>query len=61
MATIFISYARVDRAAIEGLRDELTRREHDVWMDVTQLPEASLFREEIALAIDRREIFMFAV
>jgi len=61
MATIFLSYARTDAVAVAVLHETLTASGHTMWIDVAALPEASPWREEIALAIERSDIFLFAV
>lgn len=61
MASIFLSYARVDAAAVALLHQALTDREHKLWIDVQDLPEASPWREDIVRAIDRSDVFVFVV
>ncbi len=61
MATIFLSYARIDRTLVAPLKEALEKQGHDVWIDQSGLPEASAWREEIRQAIVRRDIFLIAV
>ena len=34
---------------------------HDVWLDLEDLPAASPWRDEIARAIEQRDVFLFAL
>jgi WD40 repeat protein len=61
MASIFLSYSRSDASAAVALHKALTDRGHVVWRDQSDLPEASLFREEITAAIARSDIFLLAI
>jgi len=61
LATIFISYSRkdIDPARVLGQQSEALG--HEVWIDLEDLPPASLWREEVAEAIERADIFLFAL
>jgi len=60
MPSIFLSYSRRDTPAVQDLKEKLVALKHEVWVDVADLPEASLFRDEIAVAIERSDIFLLA-
>src|ERR1043166_8268487 len=61
MASIFISYSRKNLDAALRLETALIERGHDIWRYVSGLPEASLWRDEIATAIERSDVFLFLV
>jgi WD40 repeat protein len=61
MAAIFLSYSRADAAAVKELQSRLVELGHEVWRDEGNLPEASLWREEITNAIERSDVFLLAV
>jgi hypothetical protein len=52
MPSVFISYARPDRAIAESLANDLTARGIDVWWD-TQIDPGQNFRKAINDALDR--------
>jgi WD40 repeat protein len=61
LATIFISYARKNLALVLSLKEELEELKHDAWLDLEGLPAASPWRDEIARAIEQRDVFLFAL
>ncbi|HEX9941454.1 MAG TPA: TIR domain-containing protein [Thermoanaerobaculia bacterium] len=61
MATIFISYARKDLSLVLSLKKRGEGLGHDVWLDLEGVPAASPWRDEIARAIEQRDVFLFAL
>ena len=60
-STMFISYARVDREAVEPLHAGLVERHRDVWVDWTGIPPTAEWMAEIRRAIDAADAVLFAL
>lgn len=61
MASIFLSYSRRNADQVAVLHRALTQGGHRLWIDVDDLPLASPWREDVYRAIDRSDVFLFAV
>lgn len=57
MASVFLSYARVDAAKAQRLAEALGRSGHDVWWD-RQIHGGARFSKEIKAALDRAEVVL---
>jgi WD40 repeat protein len=61
LATIFISYARKNLTSALDLKKKIEGLGHEVWLDLDDLPAASRWRDEIAHAVEGRDVFLFAL
>ncbi len=61
MATVFISYSRVDKEFVGSLRDALDTRGWDAWVDLEDIRESAAWLPEVQHAIDSAEIFIFVL
>ena len=52
-ATVFLSYARNDRAFVDRMYDALIKHDYSVWLDREQLKGSDLWMQEVTSAIDR--------
>jgi hypothetical protein len=59
MSDVFISYSRRDGEFVERLRPALEARSVDVWIDLEDIPPASLFADELRSAIEGANAFAF--
>ncbi|MCG7951847.1 MAG: toll/interleukin-1 receptor domain-containing protein [Candidatus Thiodiazotropha endolucinida] len=61
MDDIFISYSRVDTDFVVKLRESLTQRDFQVWVDQDSIPYAVEWRPEIQQAIDSAQAVIFVI
>ncbi|MEW8062182.1 MAG: toll/interleukin-1 receptor domain-containing protein, partial [Candidatus Thiodiazotropha sp.] len=61
MDDIFISYSRVDTDFVVKLRESLTQRDYQVWVDQDSIPYAVEWRPEIQQAIDSAQAVIFVI
>jgi TIR domain. len=55
----FISYSHVDAEFAESVRSALEARDTDVWIDESDIPSGSRWREELERAIETSDAFVF--
>lgn len=58
--SIFISYARADRPAVEALSRDLERAHHDVWMD-NELAGGQIWWDTILRSIRECDLYVFVL
>ena len=61
MNEIFISYSRQDSDFVRKLTSDLKQAGVDPWLDIEDLPPASLWREELLIAIQASHNFIFVI
>lgn len=61
MANIFISYSRKDIVFARRLKEELERRELDVWVDLEDIPPTVDWMKEIQKNIEEADDFLFII
>lgn len=61
MADVFISYAREDVKFAHELHDSLVQQRKNVWIDWNDIPPSIDFMEEIYLAIEGADNFVFII
>jgi formylglycine-generating enzyme required for sulfatase activity len=61
MASIFISYSRKDIIFARRLKEELEKRELDVWVDLEDIPPTVDWMKEIQKNIEEADNFLFII
>ncbi len=61
MSDAFISYARIDIAFVEKLRDALSQQKFDVWVDLEAIAPTTKWLDEILSGIDAADAFVYVL
>jgi len=61
VSQVFISYSRKDRSFVEELREVLTHRKRDAWVDWNDIPPTAKWLREIYDGIEAADNFIFVI
>ena len=61
MTGVFISYSRRDKDFVGKLRDALSARKYDVWVDWKDIPPSTEWLNEIRGGIDGADAFIYLI